>query len=70
MVLVTHDIDEAVYLADYVVILSSRPGKIKRIVPIELPEPRDRNSYEFLEIRKSIYDEFFEHKDIVEDYCI
>jgi sulfonate transport system ATP-binding protein len=70
MILVTHDIDEAVFLADYVVVLSSRPGKIKRIVPIDLPIPRDRNSYEFLKIRKLIYDEFFEDKKIELDYCI
>lgn len=70
MILVTHDIDEAVYLADYVIVLSSRPGKIKRIVPIELPEPRDRNSYEFLQIRKSIYNEFFQEKNVDLDYVI
>lgn len=70
MVLVTHDIDEAVYLADYVIMLSSRPGKVRRIVSVELPEPRDRNSYGFLEIRKLIYNEFFERKDVVEDYTI
>ena len=59
MIMVTHDIDEAVYLSDKVIVLSSRPGKIKRTVSVDLPVPRNRNSYEFLQIRKLIYDEFF-----------
>lgn len=59
MLLVTHDIDEAVFLADKILIFSERPGRIKRILPVDLPGPRDRNSYEFLQIRKEIYNEFF-----------
>jgi NitT/TauT family transport system ATP-binding protein len=38
---VTHHIDEAVALADRVVVFTSRPGRIKTIVPIDLPRPRD-----------------------------
>jgi len=59
MVLVTHDIDEAIYLGDRVLIMSSRPGTIKRIIPIDLPRPRDRSSFEFIHIRKEIFSEFF-----------
>ena len=47
MLFVTHHIDEAVGLADRVVVFTSRPGRIKSIVPIDLPRPRDPRSPEF-----------------------
>ena len=59
MILVTHDIDEAIFLGDRVVVMSSRPGTIRRIIPIDIPRPRDRSSSEFAHIRKEIYHEFF-----------
>ncbi len=59
MILVTHDIDEAVYLGDRIVVMSSRPGTIRKIVPVQLSRPRDRSSYDFVQIRKEIYVEFF-----------
>jgi ABC-type nitrate/sulfonate/bicarbonate transport system ATPase subunit len=42
MVLVTHDVEEAVYLADRVVVLEARPGRIERIVDVPVPHPRER----------------------------
>ena len=59
MILVTHDIDEAIYLGDRVIVLSSRPGEIKRDIKVNLDRPRERNSLEFVKLRKEIYGEFF-----------
>jgi sulfonate transport system ATP-binding protein len=70
MIFVTHDIDEAIYLADRVVIMSPRPGTIKKVIRVEMPRPRDRTGYQLAELRKSIYREFFTSDDVPEDYEI
>lgn len=59
MILVTHDIDEAIYLSDRIVIMTPRPGKISKIIDVDLPRPRQRGSVDFLEMRRQIL-EFFE----------
>ncbi|MHC1567776.1 MAG: ABC transporter ATP-binding protein [Candidatus Syntropharchaeia archaeon] len=51
---VTHSVDEAVFLADRIIILTARPGKIKHCVEVHLPRLRDRTSVEFNEIRQRI----------------
>jgi len=51
---VTHDIDEAVQLADRVVVMSARPGRIQQIVPIDIPHPRDISSPRYLALRDGI----------------
>jgi ABC-type nitrate/sulfonate/bicarbonate transport system ATPase subunit len=43
MILVTHDVDEAVYLGDRVVVMQPRPGRIKKVFPVEVAHPRDRS---------------------------
>lgn len=52
MIMVTHDIDEAIYLSDRIVVLSAKPGVIKDIVSVTLPRPRDRSSLDFMNIRR------------------
>src|SRR3954471_19470432 len=54
MLLVTHDIDEAIYMSDRIVIMSPRPGRVERIIEIDLPRPRQRNAPEFMRMRAEI----------------
>ncbi|MGR3910587.1 ABC transporter ATP-binding protein [Burkholderia sp. SR8] len=58
MVLVTHDVDEAVYLGDRVVTMAPRPGRIERIVDVTLPRPRRRDSPEFARLRDTVLADF------------
>ncbi|KRG14422.1 ABC transporter ATP-binding protein [Lederbergia galactosidilytica] len=58
ILLVTHDIDEAVYLSDRILIMSAHPGKIYKDLKIELSKPRDRTTNDFHYFRKRILDEF------------
>jgi NitT/TauT family transport system ATP-binding protein len=48
---VTHDIDESVQLADRVVVMSTRPASIRRIVNVDMPHPRDLSSLRYIELR-------------------
>ncbi len=54
MVMVTHDVDEAVYLSDYVVVMSPRPAKVEKIIKIDLSHPRARGQDVFLKYRTQI----------------
>jgi ABC-type nitrate/sulfonate/bicarbonate transport system ATPase subunit len=52
--LVTHDIEEAIYMSDRIVIMSPRPGRIDKIIDVNLDRPRERNSPGFIQLRSSI----------------
>jgi len=54
MLLVTHDIDEAIYMSDRILIMTQAPGRIDREIDIDLARPRDRTSDSFLRFRSEI----------------
>lgn len=58
MMLVTHDIDESIYLGNEIVLMQARPGRIHKILPVNLPFPRDRTSTAFQHLRQKVLSEF------------
>ncbi len=64
---VTHDVDEAIYLADWVAVLTHRPGRIHEIVDVALPRPRDpittREETRFLELRHDLLGQLMKRKN-------
>jgi len=57
---VTHSVEEAVYLADKIIIMTARPGKVREIIEVPLARPRDRTSQEFIKIRARVLAELEE----------
>ncbi|OPY37905.1 MAG: Trehalose/maltose import ATP-binding protein MalK [Methanoregula sp. PtaU1.Bin051] len=56
IVFITHSVDEAVFLADRIIVLTPRPGKVCETISLELPRPRDRTSVEFAKFRRYVLD--------------
>jgi NitT/TauT family transport system ATP-binding protein/sulfonate transport system ATP-binding protein len=63
MIQVTHDVEEAVYLGDRVVVMQPNPGRIKRIIDVPLPRERNRSSAEFIAIKEDVLREFSDSSD-------
>jgi sulfonate transport system ATP-binding protein len=61
MILVTHDLEEAIYLADSVLVLPREKGGVMRLIEVELPRPRDRSDPGFVAMRKRLMAEFGLH---------
>lgn len=60
MIMVTHDIDEAIYLGERIVVMSARPGEIREIITTDEYSRRNRGSAGFAAYKKKIYNYFFE----------
>ncbi|SFQ00692.1 ABC transporter ATP-binding protein [Caldicoprobacter faecalis] len=58
IIFVTHDIEEAVFLADRIVIMTPSPGRVKTIIEVPLPRKRDKTSLDFLKIKDKVFTEF------------
>lgn len=65
IIFVTHDIDEAVYLSDRIIIMDSHPGRIKAEVQCSIAKPRDRNGEDFMQLRGKVFAYF---QDMQADY--
>ncbi|KAA9027630.1 ABC transporter ATP-binding protein [Niallia endozanthoxylica] len=70
MVLVTHDIDEAIFLSSRVIVMDAKPGRIKANVTIDLPYPRRRTSKSFQEFRTVILNHLDHKAEDAEDWSI
>jgi len=64
MIIVTHDIDEAIYLGTMVAMMTPRPGRIKKTWNIELSGPRQRTGSQFTYYKDHVYREFFTEKEV------
>jgi len=70
VVLVTHDIDEAIYLGDRVVLMAPNPGRIQETLAIDLPRPRQRTGAAFEGYRRRVFQAFALVHERMTDYAI
>jgi NitT/TauT family transport system ATP-binding protein len=62
ILLVSHDVKEVVYMADRIVLLAARPGRVRTVIDNKLPRPRDPRSADFLALADQLHDAIVEHE--------
>lgn len=70
MVMVTHDIDEAIILSDRVIVLSSKPGEVNTVINVNLAGNRNRSSSDFLKLRSAILKALINEDEMLPEYFI
>jgi ABC-type nitrate/sulfonate/bicarbonate transport system ATPase subunit len=70
MVFVTHDIDEAIYLSDRIIVMTPRPGKIQEVIEVRLSRPRARNHPDFFLLRSKILEILHFAGEITQNYYL
>jgi NitT/TauT family transport system ATP-binding protein len=67
VVFITHDVEEAVYLANRVIVMAARPGRLHRVIPVDLPYPRNeemRLSTQFMSIRNQVWNAVYHQEPV------
>ncbi|NTV01553.1 MAG: ABC transporter ATP-binding protein [Chlorobiaceae bacterium] len=70
MIMVTHDVEEALYLSDKIVVMSAKPGRIQKVLNVSLPRPRDRAGHDFADMKEQVLEEFMLHTEHHFSYAI
>jgi len=70
MMLVTHDVDEAIYLSNRIVVMAPRPGRVAEIIDVPMSHPRNRGSSDFEKIRVHLLKLLNFASDVQQDYCL
>lgn len=69
-VFVTHDVDEAVYLSDKIVVMTASPGEVKKVINVDISRPRIRTSEDFTMIRNYVLEQYGYRDDRTIEYSI
>jgi ABC-type nitrate/sulfonate/bicarbonate transport system ATPase subunit len=70
MLLITHDVDEAVYLSQRIIVMSPRPGRIIDIIEIPMSYPRNRSASDFESLRIQLLKKLNFASDVQQDYYL
>jgi NitT/TauT family transport system ATP-binding protein len=70
IIFITHDLEEAVYLADRIVVMTPNPGEVKTVISLPLSRKRDRTSPDFVKFREEVFNQFETKRDENVEYYL